>query len=466
MLIKRKLDAECLRAGIYALEQENGSITETEPFVHVVLAALVADSDSALPDLYKNLSDDQQRLANTLFSASTYFYHISHRRSGSQRYHIHSHRLDARIRSLVHWAYEHRDQLSGFTESLFGAQVLACWSLRRPTPAFTDVRTAGTAIHGLLQRRVVPDCQALCALISSAVRTQQASVVLPIYASQAYPQRIPPDVLIRLVSVRDSLGKAYPRLHFDVLGSLIRANNGIHHPMLVAVGLQDQLTFHFVLKQWAKYHPEDWRSIQALVNAMLQSTTSKILHSTHHLAIVSMLGAFRHLKGSAPNASAVLLAGLRIHRKLLPRLESQSLPAMHQLIRALTASEYSNLAYNMYRAAARQLSPLATEPLVAALAEYFARREDMRSIMHLVSMVTRQDVRVSLHFYSAVITGLLSTRTPSRGRLTMAEAMLKSMRWNQIRIPPKVLHSLMHGWADIGRYGELGNADASVYESR
>ncbi|KAJ2332478.1 hypothetical protein GGI00_002770 [Coemansia sp. RSA 2681] len=192
----------------------------------------------------------------------------------------------------------------------------------------------------------------------------------------------------------------------------------------------------------------------------------------------------------SPSLANVILSNtLALHWVLAPRLESPSVAAIHQLMRALIDHGMSESAFQVYRDFERRPkwtgpgSPISSDAILAALAGELARREDIRSIMHLASVATRGGVFISAHFYTAVICGLTlsikriancgayqySRKTghgrysqPALGlnsngydsslrRIQIAESLFDSMRRNKIDAPTKVYHALMYAWALLGQ---------------
>ncbi|KAJ1727615.1 hypothetical protein LPJ61_004481, partial [Coemansia biformis] len=371
------------------------------------------------------------------------------------------------------------------------ARVSAAWMLRRPDPGFTDVDTAGAIVADQLRMAIVPDQAVVETLLSSAVRCSKAGAAVPIYASRHHPPGPPHAALVELAVLREALGKRIPRIHYDVLGTLVRAGN-MDGALAVACALQSRQMFHLLISLWAARHPRDTSGIESIVRAMLEALDCKLLHSTHHIAVTSILRAGGALHpGAAKGRRALVLRALRLHRDLAPRLETPSAAAINQLMQAAADQDMVAAAFWVYHDAERRrewYAPrrhFANEAVLATLAGLVARHNDMRSIMHLTGVALRNNIATSSLFYTAVICGLTwpqgvkhSMNTDARSqawgiaegsaedtasrnyqrhaqnylkRLHIAEAVLASMRRCQIQPPPKAFHAIMYAWAVLGQ---------------
>ncbi|KAJ1770194.1 hypothetical protein LPJ74_003417 [Coemansia sp. RSA 1843] len=203
---------------------------------------------------------------------------------------------------------------------------------------------------------------------------------------------------------------------------------------------------------------------------MIDTLDCKFLHSTQSLAIKSMLDATKQ-PDNAGFVNEILNSTLNLHWPLLLRLESLSIAALHQLMHAFIDNRMLHTAFQIYRHAEKHIEPaqlkrlFATDALFAVLAKGLAQRGDVRSIMHLANVVTQRGIRMTLHFYTSLICGLLHgiklrrlTYRHGRGqyaafileRVQMAESVLEIVSRNNIYCPPKVYHAIMYGWALLG----------------
>ncbi|KAJ1853368.1 hypothetical protein GGH12_002621 [Coemansia sp. RSA 1822] len=462
VLAKRKFSIECLYAGIY-VSQMTSVIGPTDARTLLVYAALLAEQNAGLVPLYYSQSDKDRALVDTLFSASTAFYYVM---SGNpMRANLCLQSLDPKLYEPLEWAVDNPEELAVRVPCAVREQMDAAWMLRKPTEQFQDVQTAGAVVGALLAHAIIPDVAAVATLVSSAVRCGCASVLAPVYGMAGQTHRAAASAMVELAVLRTQLSARYPRMHYDVLGTLVRSND-LCGALEVARALRSQQMYHVLLKMWAAHDSASKtnanrctrrvQDIVQIIDAALDTVGERFLHSTHHLAITTILSA-QH--GSVPNASCVR-AALMMHQKLAPRLVSPSLPAINQLMRAAIGANMGSSAFSLYRdveaRGEQDSSWLTSGPLMATLGEFLAQHEDMRSLVHLSTVVTRRHVTAAPQFYTAVICGLCTQPLHSDQhdlirRVYGADSILRSMRKARVPRPTKALHAVMYAWAVLGR---------------
>ncbi|KAJ2634328.1 hypothetical protein GGF40_004273 [Coemansia sp. RSA 1286] len=475
MLAKRQLSIDSIYAGAYVLQREcvlsAGHLTP-------ILAALLADTDPELINLYTRLAEDVRRHIDSALLA-TLAYHFA-KQGWVRQFRRTSRLLSRQAQADVKWALgckeESRKESKGSLALSLSKEVMqgidAAWMLRRPITGLASASDAGDVVMALLRAGIVPDLPALKTLISLSVHQRSGSGICMLYASRKQSFGFSEYILVRLAEMRVSLGRQYPRIHYDVLGTLVRSGE-LGRASTVAAALKSRHAFHFLLQLWTDTFKRDWKAVGTIVRTLLRALDAKVLHSTHHLAITAILGEFkRALANKEKGSKAILQRTLSLHWQLAPRLESPSIAAVHQLLVALSEHGMMDSAFDVYRdlekrkewAGARSKQGcLSNEAIVSVLAKALARKEDIRSIMHLANMATRTGVRVSSHFYSAVVLGLTDPRylrpaakREAKGqqdiaeRVQMAEAIVGTMRKNSVAVPPKLLFSIMHAWALLG----------------
>ncbi|KAJ1718767.1 hypothetical protein LPJ53_006324 [Coemansia erecta] len=471
MLLKRKLTVECLYAGLFALQQQSG-LEAGRGRLDLLYAALLADGDSGLVQLYTDVHGDRRRTEqiDTVLLASI-AYHLSIH-GNKRRMQLIARHLSPRARRAIEWAAKSPVSLRSLVNGDTAARVDSAWSLRRPTVEFKDMQTAGKVVLDLLRSDIIPDQAVLETLISSCVRMRNIPHdVLPVYASHEHNFGLSDSTLVRLVGIRSTLGRRLPRIHFDVLGTLVRLKS-LDGALIVVSALRNRQMFHFLLDLWKSTYTDDWRAVNAITKSMVASLNGRIMHSTHHLVLTATLDTFKTARRrQSKQANEILSAALSLHWLLAPRLETPSVAAIHQLITQLADSQMAARAFQVYRDAeqrgpqwAQSRRTFATEAIFAALARGLAQDSDTRSIMHLISTATRLGIYISSHFYTAVICGLTDPQyiqTTTDGyhvqpqhdalqRVQTAETILEMMRRNNVTVPPKVLYALMHAWALLG----------------
>ncbi|KAJ2496766.1 hypothetical protein GGH96_005601 [Coemansia sp. RSA 1972] len=459
VLAKRKFTIECLYAGLY-VSQASSVIGSTDSQTLLVFAALLAEQNAELVSLYYSQSDKDRMLVDTVFSASTAFYYVM--TGNPMRARLCLQKLDPKLYEKLEWAVDHSDKLAEHIPHTVREQMDAAWMLRKPTDQFQDVRTAGVVIGALLARAIIPDVAAMATLVSSAVRCGQARVLAPVYGMAGQMHGVASTALVELAVLRAQLGVRYPRMHYDVLGTLVRSND-LHGALEVARAMRSQQMYHVLLKMWAAHdthaskaninrHSRRVQDIVQIIDDALDTVSERFLHSTHHLAIASIL--------SARNDSSCVRAALMVHQKLAPRLVSPSLPAINQLMRAAIGANMGSSAFSLYRdieARGEHDSAWHTSgTLMATLGEFLAQHEDMRSLVHLSTAVTRRHIAAAPQFYTAVVCGLCTQPLHSDNldlirRAYGADAILRSMRRARVPRPTKALHAVMYAWAVLGR---------------
>ncbi|KAJ1818367.1 hypothetical protein LPJ75_001466 [Coemansia sp. RSA 2598] len=470
MLAKRQLSIECIYAGVCVLEK--GRLLRHEDLV-VILAALLADTDPELVRLYTRLSDDVRRHIDSALLASL-AYHFS--KQGKVRRSRQISRLLTRQAQVdIRWAMGHEgSRLASLLSKESVRKIDAAWMLRRPKAGFAAAGAAGDVVADLLRAGIVPDPLVLKTLISMSVHQQSMAGICMLYASRKRSFGLSEYTLVRLAYMRESLGQVYPRIHYDVLGALVRSGE-LGRASTVAIALNSRHAFHFLLRLWTDAHRRDWRAVGTIVTTMLHTLDTKVLHSTHHLAVTAVLWEFkRALADKEKGSKEILKMALSLHWELAPRLESFSIAAVHQLLVALSDHGMMSSTFEIYRDIERRSqrpnsnsksrqAGLANEAIVCVLAKALARKGDIRSVMHLVSMTTRTGLRVSSRLYSAVVLGLTDhrylrpaarreakRRSDVAERVQMAEAIVETMRKSSAPVPPKLLFSIMHAWALLG----------------
>ncbi|KAJ2869743.1 hypothetical protein GGH93_006073 [Coemansia aciculifera] len=480
-LTKRQFQVECLYAGIYASTRLSESNDLGVDDYLLFFAALLADRDPGLLGIYSDLSGSRRKAVDVALAGSMAYYHLKQgKRWRSPRLWAF---LPMRAQIAIEWAVHNTSQLAQAIPSDYARSVHAAWMLRRPNSGFTDVSGAGKIVEALLRAGITPDLPVLETLVTSSVRVGEVGAALPVYASRQWPQNLSHGTLVDLVDRRATMALSAPRIHYDVLGASVRAND-LHTVLVVASALRSRQVFHFVISIWVSHHKDDWKGIVELTRTMLRVLTDNLLHSTHHLVISAMMDMARPGYCNATLANVVLSNALALHWVLAPRLESPSVAAIHKLLRALIDHGMSESAFQVYRDSERRSnwkSPVSSDAIFAVLAGELARREDIRSIMHLASVATRGGIFISAHFYSAVICGLTMpiklmansgayqySRKRDHGRyyqpalgpsgygnglrrIQIAESMFDSMRRNEIDAPVKVYHALMYAWALLGQ---------------
>ncbi|KAI8319014.1 hypothetical protein GQ54DRAFT_299669 [Martensiomyces pterosporus] len=487
VLAKRQFGSECLYAGIYAslhLDKEVGShqkrqdggfeITEhTDLF-----AALLAEQDAALIDMYFGLDRKRREIMDTVLATSTLMLHMQRGRHWQAQLTRSSIPKSARrIVGQLLAQNTNRNHLAEIPGD-FAKHVQAAIMLRRPTRDFTDVDSAGAIVAEVLRSGVVPDVQVLETLATTCIRCSSALPALCIYASKRQPLGQPQYALVSLVALRSSMAKHRPRIHYDVLGTFVR-NRDLDSALSVAVGQADREMFHVLLSVWTSHHVGDWKGAVRIVKTMLSTLDCPICHSTHHLAIKSMTTAIKHAQ-SGDDASTILQRTLALHWMLAPRLDTPSIAAIHRLLTLLVNHGRVSDAFHVYRDAEVRdewTGPkkfVANEAIYAILADGLARMEDLRSITHLTGVATRSGIAMSLSFYTAVICGLTKPQQVARSangrgaklvplsnrehpgpaylkRTQVAESMFDAMCQYKITRPTKVYHALMYAWALLGQ---------------
>ncbi|KAJ2330195.1 hypothetical protein IWW51_000055 [Coemansia sp. RSA 2702] len=336
-------------------------------------------------------------------------------------------------------------------------RIDAAWMLRKPNSGFNDVEAAVAAVAELLRNALVPDMPVVATLVSSAIRCQRPGVVMPIYATAQRPQGVPASAMMDLAILRALLGKKHPRIHYDVLGLLVRSGD-LGNALLVVSSIRSRQMIHLLLSLWASQHPRDVRGISRIVRVALSTLDGQLLHSTHHLAISSILSS-PHGRSSA---TMLVDRALAVHRVMAPRLESPSLAAVNQLMRAAMEQKMYSHVFAVYRDAESRpkwLQPgaqFANGAIMATLGECLARHLDMRSIATLTSVVTRSHIHAAPPFYTAIISGLVARPTKHDRhvllrRVQVAEAILRTMGRCGIARPPKALYSIMYARAVLGQ---------------
>ncbi|KAJ2467486.1 hypothetical protein GGI03_001535 [Coemansia sp. RSA 2337] len=480
-LTKRQFPVECLYAGIYASTCLPESKALNVDDYLLVFAAVLADRDPGLLEIYSDLSGSRRKAVDVALAGSMAYYYLKQgKRWRSPRLWTY---LPMRAQIAIEWAVQNTKQLAQAIPSDYARSVHAAWMLRRPNSDFTDVNSAGKIVEALLRAGIIPDQHVLETLVTSSVRVGEVGAALPVYASRQWPQSLSHRVLVDLVDRRTTMALSAPRIHYDVLGASVRAND-FHTVLVVASALRSRQVFHFAISIWVSHHKDDWKGVVELTRTMLRVLTENLLHSTHHLVISAMMDMARPGHCNATLANVILSNALALHWVLAPRLESPSIAAIHKLMRALIDHGMSESAFQVYRDSERRpswKSPVSSDAIFAVLAGELARREDIRSIMHLSSVATRGGIYISAHFYSAVICGLTMpiklmansgayrysrkrdhgrSYQPALGpngygnglrRIQIAESLFDSMRRNEIEAPVKVYHALMYSWALLGQ---------------
>ncbi|KAJ2855496.1 hypothetical protein J3B02_002138 [Coemansia erecta] len=467
MLAKRQLSIECIYAGVYMLEK---TCLHSQNHITVIFAALLADTDPELIRLYMGLSKDTRRQIDFALLA-TLAYHFA-KQGKIRRYRQISRLLSRQVQQDVRWAIEYKGDLASLLSKESAQRTDASWMLRRPKADFAKASAAGDVVMDLLRAGIVPDLPVLKTLVSLSVRERSMSGICMLYATRKISFGFPEYVLIRLTEMRKLLGRMYPRMHYDVIGTFVRSRE-LDQASLVAIALKSRHAFHFLLQLWTDTFKQDWRAVGTIISTVLRTLDTKLLHSTHHLAVTAVLREFKRALASKEKGSKeILKMTLSLHWKLAPRLESPSLAAVHQLLVALSDHGMKSSVFEIYRDMEKRKEwvgmrsrqgGLANEAILSVLAKSLARTEDIRSIMHLTDMATRTGLRVSFHFYSAVVLGLTDPRylRPAARhrakcqsgvieRVQMAETIVATMKKNSSFVPPKLLFSIMHAWALLG----------------
>ncbi|KAJ2826517.1 hypothetical protein IWW50_002319 [Coemansia erecta] len=420
-------------------------------FLLVLFAALLADQSPGLLPLYYSQPEANRALADTVLASSTAFYYTT--QGNPMRAQLSIQCLPQSLHKRLEWAANNPTELASYIPQNVRRQIHAAWMLRKPNAQFRDVEAAGAAVGLLLQHALVPDEAAVATLVSSAVRCGRADVLRPVYARTGQLHAVAAPALVDLAVLRAQLYVKRPRIHYDVLGSLVRGGD-LHGALEVARALRSRRMFHVLLAMWAAQGVRRVRGIVQIVSAALDTLDGRLLHSTHHLAIVSILNAQQDHEPSRVHAA------LAVHRLLAPRLESPALAAVNQLMRAAIREHMGVHAFSVYRDAesrpAWQRAWFGSGALMATLGEFLARHEDVRSIMHLSTVVTRRHFLAAPQFYTAIVSGLCARPLPSdphvlARRVQCAEAIVGSMRGARIACPPKALHAVMYAWAALGQ---------------
>ncbi|KAJ2574287.1 hypothetical protein GGH19_003927 [Coemansia sp. RSA 1807] len=458
-LAKRKFTIECLYAGIY-VSQMTSVIGPTDSQTLLVYAALLAEQNAEIVSLYYSQSDTERALIDTVFSASTAFYYVM--TGNPMRTRLCLQKVDPKLYERLEWAVDHPEQLAEHIPHNVREQIHAAWMLRKPTDQFQDVQMAGIVVGALLARGIIPDVAAVATLVSSAVRCGRADVLAPVYGMAGQMHGVAASTLVELAVLRNQLGVRYPRMHYDVLGTLVRSND-LQGALEVARAMRSQQMYHVLLKMWAAQgthmsktnthgYTRRVQDIVQIIDDALNTVGERFLHSTHHLAITTILG-MKH-------DSSCVRAAISVHQKLAPRLISPSLPAINQLMRAAIGANMGSSAFSLYRdieARGEHDSAWHTSgTLMATLGEFLAQHEDMRSLVHLSTVVTRRHITAAPQFYTAVVCGLCTQPLHSDHhdlirRVYGADAILRSMRKARVPRPTKALHAVMYAWAVLGR---------------
>ncbi|KAJ2416287.1 hypothetical protein GGI10_001084 [Coemansia sp. RSA 2530] len=480
-LAKRRLGVTCLYAGVFASTHLVESNVLTLDGHLPLFAALLADRDPRLIELYSELSGPRRTAVDVALAGSLAYYYLKQGKRWRSRQLWEF--LPLRAQAAIEWAVQNTQQLAQAIPADYARYIHAAWMLRRPSVDFVDVSSAGHIVEALLRAGITPDQPVLETLVTSSVRVGEVGAALPVYASRQWPRDLPHSTLVDLVGRRTTMALSAPRIHYDVLGASVRAND-LHSVLVAASALRSRQAFHLAISIWVSCHKSDWKGVVELTRTMLRVLPGNLLHSTHHLVISAMVGMARPENCSATLANVILSNTLALHWVLAPRLESPSVAAIHKLLRALIDHGMSESAFQVYRDSERRsnwASPVSSDAIFAVLAGELARREDVRSIMHLASVATRGGVFLSAHFYSAVICGLtLPIKLMANGnafrysrkrdqgrfyqpalgpggyasgvrRIQVAESLFDSMLRNKISAPVKVYHALMYAWALLGQ---------------
>ncbi|KAJ2158243.1 hypothetical protein GGF46_003920 [Coemansia sp. RSA 552] len=487
MLAKRQFRIECLYAGVYAYLEtcHSAAAFEDENLYILLFAALLADRSQGLLTMYGTRAPEARRAAmDTIFAAATAFHYLivgDVRRartcladlSGRER------------RAIEEFAANHHSALSRIPKDLVGT-LDAVWMLRMPTQEFSDIAAASSAVNALVKCGIVPDVEVAATLVSSAVRCQQPSLALSIYTSRrSRGLKLADSAAVDLHVLREELGRRYPRMHYDMVGSLVRCGS-LGGALAVARAVRSRHLFHLLLSLWSTHRPGDVQGIIRITSMALASIEAKLLHSTHHLVISQMLAALDLAPSS--QARVVLRRTLDLHRALVPRLESPSVAAANQLMRACVDHQMGRAAFVLFRDLERRAeqwprpwNQFANEAVYATLGECLGRKKDTRSIAHLIVAATRSQVATGARFYTAIICGLaqvpveakrkiakeieaaelqqLSEGEAPRGlyyyhnlakRAWIVGVMLASMRKHGIEQRPKALYAAMYVHAILG----------------
>ncbi|KAJ2711737.1 hypothetical protein H4R19_003101 [Coemansia spiralis] len=287
---------------------------------------------------------------------------------------------------------------------------------------------------------------------------------------------LPHTALVGLAVLREALGKRQPRIHYDVLGTLVRAGD-LDGAITIASAVRSRLMFHLLASQWAARHPGHAQGVDSIVRSALAVLDCKFLRSTHHTAVTSILGATTGPQpGTATPKKELVRRALCLHRELAPRLETLSAPAINRLMQAAFDHNMASAALWVYHDAERRQALCAPrrrfsdDAIIATLAGFFTRQPNLRSFVRFIDVPSRSGLSRRHNLFTAMICELARSpgskhsvdacgesqnRRPRAGsrvrRFQNAEAVLMLMRKNNIRPPAKAYHAVMHAWATLGQ---------------
>ncbi|KAJ1730000.1 hypothetical protein LPJ72_004683 [Coemansia sp. Benny D160-2] len=479
VLSQRQFQLDCLLVGIYIASRyyTKSNLGLDSPEIMMVFMAFMSETSPDIHDRYYGLTDRQLEVVDTILATSTVFHLMQKGHHGRAR-------TFSRYLPPDAWR-----QIGAFLENPAGAYnaipetidraIRAAWMLRHPASSVSvaDVELASSLVTELIRRECVPDRAVLEQLVSFSLSLGIQRAALFLYASRRESLGFPTHAVIKLAATRSHMAQHSPRIHYDVLGSLVRADD-LDGALTLAMAMNNRRVFHLLLSLWSSRQPRDWKGVARIVQTMIDTLDCKILHPTQTLAISAMVGATKYRENSA-DVTVILDTTLKLHWVLLVRLESVSVAAFQQLMQALVHKGMARKAFQIYRHAERYSEPdqlkrlFATDVLFAVLAKGLAQRGDFRSIMHLANAVTQRGVHMTLRFYTSLISGLLhriklrrkakhavySNYNSGGGgqhasfvleRVRMAESIVDIVCQNSMFCPPKAYHAIMYGWAILG----------------
>ncbi|KAJ2740440.1 hypothetical protein H4S06_006114, partial [Coemansia sp. BCRC 34490] len=227
VLSQRQFQLDCLLVGIYIASRyyTKSNLGLDSPEIMMVFMAFMSETSPDIHDRYYGLTDRQLEVVDTILATSTVFHLMQKGHRGRAR-------TFSRYLPPDAWR-----QIGAFLENPAGAYnaipetidraIRAAWMLRHPASSVSvaDVELASSLVTELIRRECVPDRAVLEQLVSFSLSLGIQRAALFLYASRRESLGFPTHAVIKLAATRSHMAQHSPRIHYDVLGSLVRADD-------------------------------------------------------------------------------------------------------------------------------------------------------------------------------------------------------------------------------------------------
>ncbi|KAJ2848814.1 hypothetical protein IWW36_003064 [Coemansia brasiliensis] len=434
----------------------------------VYFAGFLASQDADLLTLYYGQPEAQRTVTDTMFAASASYHCVMIGRPEQAQASMGclSKQALSGLESIV------KDKKMLQLPLNFKKQAISAYMLRKPNDRFKSVSYAANIVKRILQQGVAPDTKVIRTLISSSVRTKQVKSIAFVYATAHQSMDIPIEVMSKLEIRRAEINGLQPRLHCDVLGSLVRSEN-LSSALIVARGMRSRLLYHLLLSMWNSSWPAKWKGTIEIAADLLRTVDKKLLHATHHLAVSSIVLAPRKYSSEAKEA---VHHALNLHRILAPQLEQPSISLIKRLTRtAIREGMYLHALAVFRETEARKgwcirRASLANRSIRAMLDEALAQEESVEAIVDLTKACIDNPGNMEDYFYATILSSLISNskiyRWDRQEQMRIAKAVVRSMYRFHIPHPPSDIYASMYFWALLGQrektfnyFKQLSNQD-------